>query len=287
MLSTIAPLMAYPMPSQPQSSQLQPLKGQHEPKRIPKYYFGGAKGKSASGKSDTISDKEAVESDGVYLRPLTDEELASNTTRGSLARSAVRLGVAQPPSMSELCAFGRALPQDLVSIVILGPSRAQRVRRAAADMCLPNLVLVEGVAPFHNESEVPVEYRMKLHPSAMEELSFGEIAIHISHRRALERCLKVYETLSPAWLARAAAPPDGTTSSSVYMSPPPTQNATAGRAGCLIMEDDFALSGPRPATRWARSYAALKTQPRWDLLFLGRCMDGSCGYERATVLEPS
>jgi len=48
--------------------------------------------------------------DGVWARALSLEEALGNSTTASIARSAARLAVGQPPSRDELCAFGRALP---------------------------------------------------------------------------------------------------------------------------------------------------------------------------------
>ena len=168
-----------------------------------------------------------------------------NSTAGSLRRSAMRLHVAQPPEASELCELGLAMPHDLTTIVITGGRRRARAERSLQTMCLPNPVYVEGYAPFHNESEVTLADRATFGPGAFEALSLGEIAIHLSHLRALERCAAV-------------------------------QQARRG-FGCLIMEDDFTLIGPRLAARWNASLAALQQQPDWHLLFVGRCLDARCG----------
>ena len=55
---------------------------------------------------------------GAWSRSLTEEEAASNTTAGAIKRSRARLTVTSSPSGADLCAFGRALPPNLVTIVI-------------------------------------------------------------------------------------------------------------------------------------------------------------------------
>ena len=172
--------------------------------------------------------------DGAWMRPLTlDEELA-NTTHASVIRSSARLSVSQPASAGDMCEFGRTLPRDLVTIVITSGKRRARAQNALSRMCLPNPVIVDGYAHVRNESEVSAADRAKFGPGTFESLSLGEIAIHLSHRRALDKCLQS---------------PSGTSTAPM----------------CLIMEDDFSLVGPRVATRWRTSYAALLAQPAWHL----------------------
>ena len=190
--------------------------------------------------------------DSTWTRHLTTADTVSSSTQGSVLRSTTRLLVAQPPTADELCAFGHALPVSLRTIIITGRKRRSRAHRSAVAACLPNVAVVEGYAPFASEADVPPEDRTKFGNGTFAALSLGEIAIHLSHRRALEQCLR--------------------------LSPGPSR-----ASGCLIMEDDFTLSGPSLAQRWNSSYTALLQEPEWHLLFVGRCLDARCGRDDLRV----
>ena len=203
--------------------------------------------------------------DGAWVAPVTLAEALANSTTASVYRSSKRLTVGQPPSSDELCAFGKALPTDLITIVIASDNRAARANDAIAQMCLPNAELVMGYPRVTREVDIPQTDRAKFGNNTFASLSLGEIAIHLSHRKALERCLQL----------RQAA---GYFSSGDVNSGASGIASAAADGGCLILEDDFRLSGPRAAPRWAASYAALQAQPEpWHFLFVGRCMDGNCG----------
>ena len=162
--------------------------------------------------------------------------------------SRTELSFGEAPSVDELCAFGHALPRQLVTISITGPQRIERVRNHFKRMCLPNAIIVDGVV-FRNVSEISRMDRQMLGREDLNSRSLGELAITVAHHRALERCLAEQRD---------------------------------EKAGCLIMEDDFTLTGPRLAERWTSSFAVLQQQPDWHLLFLGRCMDGRCGQLRVS-----
>ena len=146
----------------------------------------------------------------------------------------------QPPNFAELCAFGQSLPFDRI-IVITGPHRYARVQGAVRTMCLRNVRMLAGRSHPNNESEITAEERSMLAPENFGNLTLGEIAIHLSHRRALDACVDL--------LGQPAK-------------------------SCLIMEDDFTLSGPRLAERINASLRVLPSQ--WDLLMVGRCVDYHC-----------
>lgn len=194
--------------------------------------------------------------DGVWVNGVSMEAALANTTHGSVRRSRARLAVAQPPADSEMCEFGSRLPQDLVTIVVTSSKRRSRAERSARAACLPNVVMIEGYAPFAAEADVPLADRAKFGNGTFAALSLGEIAIHLSHRRALEQCLR---------------------------TPAADSNRTSAATGCLIMEDDFTLSGPRLSERWSASYATLLEQPEWHFLFVGRCQDSRCGHDDLRV----
>ena len=158
---------------------------------------------------------------GAWSRSLTEEEAASNTTAGAIKRSRARLTVTSSPSGADLCAFGRALPPNLVTIVISSPHRRGRAQASINAMCLPNAELLAGVT-VEREEDVSKADRAQFGNGTFESLSLGEIAIHLSHRRALERCIALYEA---SGIHDESARP------------------------CLIMEDDFRLTGPRLAAR--------------------------------------
>ena len=93
-----------------------------------------------------------------------------------------------------------------------------------------------------------------LRPVLLNSLSSGEVAVKLSHDSALRRCLE---------------PLDNETS----VEPP---------GSCLILEDDFAATGPQLAERWRASAAALPE--KWDVLYLGRCYDWNCN-QSATAAQ--
>jgi hypothetical protein len=88
--------------------------------------------------------------DGAWRYLPSPEEAEDNTTAGSIQRSAARLSVTQPPNADEMCDFGRSLPPDMITLVLTGPSRTERVKAASDTLCLPNLEIVNGV---HYSSE--------------------------------------------------------------------------------------------------------------------------------------
>jgi hypothetical protein len=88
--------------------------------------------------------------DGVWRYLPSPEEAEDHTTAGSIQRSAARLSVTQPPNADEMCDFGRSLPPDMITLVLTGPSRTERVKAASDTLCLPNLEIVNGV---HYSSE--------------------------------------------------------------------------------------------------------------------------------------
>ena len=196
------------------------------------------------------ADKEPDLTDSFYPKSLAGEAAARREDVSAEIRriSRTKLSFGKAPSVDELCAFGRALPRQLVTISITGQQRIERVRNHFKRMCLPNTIILDGVV-FSNVSETSPVDRDMLGRDNLNSRSLGELAIMVAHRRALERCLAEQRD---------------------------------EKLGCLIMEDDFTLTGPRLAERWNSSFAVLQQMPDWHLLFLGRCMDTSCGQLRVS-----
>tara|TARA_B110001452_G_scaffold108143_1_gene89682 strand:+ start:440 stop:3652 length:3213 start_codon:yes stop_codon:yes gene_type:complete len=139
----------------------------------------------------------------------------------------------------DLCDFGKALPFERVYAITM-PGREAAVRMKLGRLCLGDRVrLLSPVRKSASLAELrPVE-RAEFSEASLAKLTLGEIAIHLSHRKAVMQCLA----------DRAAS--------------------------CLVFEDDFVAGGHSLVDRWRASFAAL---PRdWQLLFLGKCVDTHCG----------
>ena len=80
--------------------------------------------------------------------------------------------------------------------MISSEGRRARAQSAIDALCLPNAELVSGAPRFKSESEVPLADRQKFGNGTFASLSLGEIAIHLSHRKALDQCLNVTSSLA-------------------------------------------------------------------------------------------
>ena len=223
------------------SSALQPRSlAAEEPAAATAAAAAAAAAPSLSAHEQGVLDEMLAHADGAWKQTPSAEQLLANTTAASVARTQLRIKVGEAPTASELCAFGRALPAETMTIIITG-SRQQRIAAAGEAMCLPNVHVINGHPPINDEAEITPSERSLFMDGSMEVLTLGEIAIHISHQRALADCLQIQK----------------------------------GDAPCLILEDDFSLSGPLVADRFTAAFDQLPAS--WDLLFLGRCMDNECG----------
>ena len=83
---------------------------------------------------------------------------------------------------------------------------------------------------------------------ALQKLSAGEVAIGLSHRKALTACID------------------------------------ADAEACLIFEEDFTAVGPLLRQRLLDAVAALPHD--WNFLHLGRCWDGLCGQHEVVRVSP-
>lgn len=153
------------------------------------------------------------------------DAIASNRS-SSLLRSATRFLVAEGPSSDEICAFGRALPRSMVTLIISTDARWARAHHAAERTCLPNRERINARRKPDYVSDLSLDERRRFGTANLAKLTLGEIAIHLSHGRALDQCEQRLQS--------------------------------GGRfRSCLILEGDFVLTGPRPARRWAANYEAL------------------------------
>ena len=178
-----------------------------------------------------------------YSKPETNVMLHEMPTDASL-RSAVANGmkaarVADLPDaqLQDLCEFGRSLPFSRTYVIVM-PTGVDSVMEKAKRLCLHDLQLVPA---FHKPStldELPAAERALFSEDALRSLTTGEIAIHISHRKAVEQCRN--------------------------------DNVSS----CLIFEEDFVSAGPDLAPRWKNSMENLPNS--WEFLFLGRCWDVQC-----------
>ncbi len=137
----------------------------------------------------------------------------------------------------DMCEFGRSLPFARIYAIAM-PTAVDIVMEKAKRLCLHDFQIVPAFQKPTTLDELPAAERALFSEDALRSLTTGEIAIHVSHRKAVLQCRK--------------------------------DNASS----CLIFEEDFVTAGPDLATRWKKSVTNLPNS--WEFLFMGRCWDAQC-----------
>lgn len=139
--------------------------------------------------------------------------------------------------LEDMCAFGKSLPFARTYVIVM-PTSVEAVMEKARKLCLQNLQLVPAFHKPMTLDDLPAAERALFSEDALRSLTTGEIAIHISHRKAVEQCRN--------------------------------DNVSS----CLIFEEDFVSAGPDLTDRWTASLEYLPNS--WEFLFMGRCWDVQC-----------
>ena len=164
---------------------------------------------------------------------------ADQSLRSAVATGMRSAKVAELPDdlLEDMCAFGKSLPFARTYVIVM-PTGVESVMEKARKLCLQNLQLVPAFHKPTTLDDLPAAERALFSEDALRSLTTGEIAIHISHRKAVEQCRN--------------------------------DNVSS----CLIFEEDFVSGGPDLTARWKASFEHLPNS--WEFLFMGRCWDVQC-----------
>ena len=166
--------------------------------------------------------------------PEIDQSLRSAVANGMRTANVADLS---DDLLRDMCDFGKSLPFGRTYVIVM-PTGVESVMEKARRLCLNDVQLVPAFHKPATLDELPEAERALFSEDALQSLTTGEIAIHISHRKAVEQCR--------------------------------SDNVSS----CLIFEEDFVSAGRELAGRWKSSYENMPSS--WEFLFLGRCWDVQC-----------
>ena len=86
--------------------------------------------------------------------------------------------------LEDMCAFGKSLPFSRTYVIVM-PTGVESVMEKARKLCLHDLQLVPAFAKPSTLDDLPTAERALFSEDALRSLTTGEIAIHISHRKAV------------------------------------------------------------------------------------------------------
>ena len=154
--------------------------------------------------------------------PEIDQSLRSAVANGMRTANVADLS---DDLLRDMCDFGKSLPFGRTYVIVM-PTGVESVMEKARRLCLNDVQLVPAFHKPATLDELPEAERALFSEDALQSLTTGEIAIHISHRKAVEQCR--------------------------------SDNVSS----CLIFEEDFVSAGRELAGRWKSSYENMPSSTR-------------------------